>query len=398
VAACDADLFRAFRVRASEVMGQPLLRIHPAPTELRAALADPARLPRDVSWTFGRVTWKAKLFALTGAGRQVIGYAVAWHDVSEEARAGAVFQRLRNQAEDLPVPVMFPDASLERWFGNAACESAISRLGPFLPQPVDPLQGIPIALFLPDAEERRALFADPTRLPHKRQIRFGPETVALLIAPVRDEDQRYLGPQITWEIVHVTRPAPAGPVEVAAPPAPKPAAPPPTGSDLKAPDLRLEARALEAAGQELQTLVHLLDAAADDTPTSRSAGIEAVEVALPEALRFADAAQAALQTLRALPASERSEATTRTLDQVAALARRTNRLALEAAALAVEEDARAACASLRQESQALAQGLSTRVRGLSQRATAAVERLRQARAQAARLTELRAELGDTEEP
>jgi hypothetical protein len=230
------------------------------------------------------------------AGGQLLGYAIAWRDESDLHHAETVIQRLRAQAEDLPVPIMYPDSNIEKWFGNAACEHALERLGPYLPFPVNPLEGVPVQLFLPDETERKELFRDPARLPYKAQMKLGPETIAILVSPIRDQEQRYLGPQITWEIVHFTRPedrasAPSGASRPqalpAAPRAATPAAVPPPAelpifelSARPAVQLRGEARALETATADLQILVRLLDLVADQ---AEGQGSQWVDVAGPPA-------------------------------------------------------------------------------------------------------------------
>lgn len=301
--AASADLRRAFGLAPGDLAGHSVLRFHPAPSQFQGMLQDVSRLPKETTWCFGRMVWKARIAAVRSAEGGLLGYAISWRDETDLHRAEAVFQRLRNQAEDLPVPIMYPDPMIEKWFGNAACEHALQRLAPYLPFPVNPLDGVPVQLFLPDESERRALFRDPARLPYKSQIRMGPETIAILVSPIRDEDQRYLGPQITWEIVHFTRKedrAPASPRmkspvaaplpavaraprvsadAVAAPPVPAPdpeVAPSPVGA------LRGEARALEAAASELQTLVHLLDLVADQAEGQGSDAM-VLEVPAPEA-------------------------------------------------------------------------------------------------------------------
>lgn len=303
VRAVDGELRRAFNLGADELLGQAILRIHPAPTQFSAMLTDPTRLPRETTWCFGRAVWKARPFALRQRA-ELVGYGIGWRDQSEAHRAEAVFQRLRSQAEDLPVPVMLPDGARQRWYGNAACDTALSRLAPHLAVPVAPGDGVPIELFIPDREWREALFRDPARLPWKGQVQVGPETVAILVSAVLDQEQHYLGPQVTWEIVHRTvEPArPAEPVVAAAAPvAPSGPAPEAVPSAVHAGlvpaggGLREQARALEGVAQELGTLTRLLEAVADEAdqvpvdgppsgPAPDSAALQRADAAIREAL------------------------------------------------------------------------------------------------------------------
>ncbi len=360
VQAADAELRRAFNLGAAELVGHPIIRIHPAPTQFSALFADPDRLPRETTWCFGRAVWKAHPFVVRPGG-VLLGYGVAWRDLSDQHRIQAVFQRLRSQAEDLPVPVMLPDATLERWYGNAACEAALGRLAPYLRTPVQPADGVPVGIFFPDVAARRALFADPARLPHKTQVAFGPETVAVLVSPVLDQEQRYVGPQITWEIVHRTAAVPAAPDAPVAPPAPVAAVTPVAGSAPGVAVLRQEARALEAVSADLLTLTRLLDTVAEE---AEQAGTPAAEpgpddAARPEALRRAD--QAVAEALSAVQAA-----------------------AVEAAA------------AVASEAQGLSATIGTRLSGAVERAQASAETIRRIRALAAGLSDLRG--GGSAEP
>ncbi len=411
----DGELRRAFGVGADELQGQPILRFHPAPTQLHALLDDTDRLPRELLWSFGRVVWKAIVHPVKDAQGGLAGYAIAWTDESHIYRDRAVIERLRGEAEDLPVPVMFPDATLERWYGNPACEHALARLAPYLPAPVSTVAGIPIGIFLPDRAEREQLFGNPASLPFKRQIRFGPETVSLLVAPILDETQRYIGPQITWEIVHFSqpRPEPAEPAPPAGVPAQSvnpvsstPASAPAvlaSGATASA-QLRTEARSLEAAAQELVLLTRLLLSVADHADHSAPAAVQPDQVAAA-ALRggeeTAQMAQAALEILAAArdaaPSGTRRPDTDRALATLNGIARRANRLAVEGAMLAVEDDSNQVAERLVEETRAFSRGLSERLRALRARAQDSSSALDQSAAAAARLGALREQLGPDHE-
>ncbi|NOT43824.1 MAG: methyl-accepting chemotaxis protein [Acidobacteria bacterium] len=45
------------------------------------------------------------------------------------------------------------------------------------------------------------MLADPRNLPHRAQIRLGAEVLDLLVSPIYDADQTYLGPMVTWSVV-----------------------------------------------------------------------------------------------------------------------------------------------------------------------------------------------------
>ncbi len=395
VRACEGELRRAFNIGVADLPGASILRFHPAPSQLQRILRDATRLPHETTWCFGHTVWKAHLFVLRGPAGHVEGYVVAWRDESEAHRSQAAFQRLRGQAEELPIPVMFPGPTLDHWFGNAACQLALTRLAPYLSEPVGASDGIPVSLFFPDGARRVALFRDPALLPHKERITIGPETIAILVTAVLDQEQRFLGPQITWEIVHhAIQPAAAA----LAPPVTEPVAPAPPEPLALTRTLRDEARTLEAASMELNTVVRLLDAVADQAEhqTATVAGMEPAP--LPEALRLVEAAAAALAAARAAGPSSRREEAGRALEAITEIARRTNCLALEASLLAIGEEAAHAASALEEETRALAAEVTGRVRGLCGRAQASAEILRQAVVVSQHVEQLRDTLAEPESP
>jgi hypothetical protein len=158
-------------------------------------------------------------------------------------------------------------------------------------------------------------------------------------------------------------------------------------------ELRQEARALESTAQELSSLVRLLDLAADHAEGQTHLGPAVSDVELPHAVRLVEAATAALQAARqAQPSVPRREAVSRALDTIDGIARRTNRLAIETALLAVQDDVTQAALSLRDRTRALTESL----RETTGRAADSADALRQAVGIAARLEQLRALLVDDE--
>ncbi|HWA16462.1 MAG TPA: hypothetical protein VG817_08510, partial [Gemmatimonadales bacterium] len=323
-------------------------------------------------------------------------------------------------------------------------EVALERLAPYLPSRVNPLDGLPVALFFPDAAERRALFSHPEKLPHKRQVRFGPETVSILVSPVRDGDQKFLGPQITWEIVHFTRPddvaapppPPATPLtverdpeaealaqllelspsapsavagraphfeeavfaqlpEVVAAPAPPPAAPRPSVAATME-FLRGNARVLEQAGQRMQQLAALLDSVAqlstqDFDDTGATAPVDRSDA--ESITRGVEAAQEALSLARQCGTGARGEVD-QALQWLERLAREANLLAVQAAADVLREDAVTAGNTLREAVEGLSEGMAERVEQVTAIAQNAAQTLHAAGVRTSRVRALRAVLRD----
>lgn len=395
----DSDLRRAFGLGADDIQGNSLLRFHPAPTQLQGLLTDLSGQARETTWSFGRTTWRAHIIAIVDLAGQHRGFAVPWRDETETTRVTEIFRRLRAEAEELPIPLMYPDFSRETWYGNAACEVALERLKPYLPFPVNPLEGIPARLFFPDQAERRALFRTPERLPHKVQLQFGPDTVSVLVSAVLDQEQRYMGPQITWEIVYFTPSVTVPAVEpialVAAEPAPVvdgPAAPVAAVELTTTARLQEGARVLAQVGSELQQLAALVESVASlSSQASPDAPSAETLPGADQIARQVSAAAEALTLARQGTKGSRPEVQ-QALDLLNTLARQSSLLAVESAADVLREDAEIAASSLSSALQELSGNLRDRVAGAMAIAGTTADALNAASHRSNQLRALRATL------
>jgi hypothetical protein len=114
-----------------------------------------------------------------------------------------------------------------------------------------------------------------------------------------------------------------------------------------------------------------------------------------ETAHLAEAALAVLTAAREVPAGNpRRQETERALATLNGIARRANRIALEGALLAVQDEAATQAAQLVEEARAFGRGLVERLRVLNTRAQASSDVLRQSGTAIDRLSGLRAQLAD----
>jgi methyl-accepting chemotaxis protein len=84
---------------------------------------------------------------------------------------------------------------------NPASRLQLKKLEKYLPAPVEKLLGTNIDVFHVNPAHQRKLLANPANLPHRATIQLGPESLDLLVSAVTDEEGKYLGPMVTWEII-----------------------------------------------------------------------------------------------------------------------------------------------------------------------------------------------------
>jgi methyl-accepting chemotaxis protein len=102
--------------------------------------------------------------------------------------------------EQLPVGVMTtePKGDFRITYANAEARQIFESVKDAMAVQVDDLVGQTINVLHPDAEQQRALLADPASMPHRTRITLGAETLDLRISAILDRDGGYAGPLLTW--------------------------------------------------------------------------------------------------------------------------------------------------------------------------------------------------------
>jgi len=106
-----------------------------------------------------------------------------------------------SMVEQMPINVMLANLNLELTYMNAASTKTLQTLQQYLPMPIDQLIGQSIDIFHKDPAHQRMLLSDPRNLPHRAEIKVGPETLELLVSVVHDDDGNFVGPMVTWEVI-----------------------------------------------------------------------------------------------------------------------------------------------------------------------------------------------------
>lgn len=131
-----------------------------------------------------------------------------WRD--ETGRMAAAVETLRGvmqrtfvqsqMIEQIPIGVMTAEATGEFKITYLNAESAqiMDLIKEHLPVPPDQLVGQSIDIFEIDPERQRAILGDPANLPHRARVRIGRETFDLKISAIRDSQDSYVGPMLTW--------------------------------------------------------------------------------------------------------------------------------------------------------------------------------------------------------
>lgn len=103
--------------------------------------------------------------------------------------------------EQAPINILYCDLDFTIRYANSKSIETLTRIRNFIP--IDPreLIGQSIDIFHKNPQHQRRMLTADKNLPYKTLIQVGPETLELLVNAVYDENKKYAGVMVTWDIV-----------------------------------------------------------------------------------------------------------------------------------------------------------------------------------------------------
>jgi methyl-accepting chemotaxis protein len=110
--------------------------------------------------------------------------------------------RISSMVENSPTNMMFADRDLVLRYMNPASTNTLRTLEAHLPARVDDIIGQSIDIFHKNPVHQRGILENPEKhLPIRSDISVGPETLDLLVSPIRNANGVYIGAMATWEVI-----------------------------------------------------------------------------------------------------------------------------------------------------------------------------------------------------
>ena len=197
----EGDVRAAFKLGVDELIGGSIHRFHRNPQAVEQILNRPDALPHEASFSFGRVTLMTKINAIRDTTSTVVGYIVAWDDVSAQVERDAEMARVYSMMENLTANVIFADPTGVIRYLNPASKKTLQRIEHLLPIKADQILGSSIDVFHKNPAQQQRIISDSNNLPHEAVIKLGSEDLQLRVSATYDGQGAYQGPMLTWEIV-----------------------------------------------------------------------------------------------------------------------------------------------------------------------------------------------------
>jgi methyl-accepting chemotaxis protein len=187
--------------KVDEIVGKSIDEFHKKPAHQRSLLADPANLPHRAVISVGPEKLELIVSAIRDHQGEYLGPMVTWEVVTEKVRLAEEAARVSSMMDSSPINTMFATPDMVLRYMNPASSATLKELEQYLPCKVDEMIGQKIDIFHKNPAYQRGILSDPSKLPMRSQIAVGPETLDLLVSPIRDGNGNYLGAMATWEVI-----------------------------------------------------------------------------------------------------------------------------------------------------------------------------------------------------
>ncbi|QPJ62591.1 MAG: bacteriohemerythrin [Candidatus Nitronauta litoralis] len=95
----EKEVFENFGVQIDNLLGGSIHRFHKDPKRVEAILENPANLPHCATFTFGNVSLKTQINAISATNKTVLGYIVNWEEVSKQLALEKEAEELRTNEQ-----------------------------------------------------------------------------------------------------------------------------------------------------------------------------------------------------------------------------------------------------------------------------------------------------------
>ena len=188
-------------VPADKILGSSIDVFHKRPEHQRNLLKNDKNLPINTIIELGPEKLDLLVSAIYGEGGEYIGSMVTWDVVTEKLQMQEKMSQVQNMMENSPINVLFCDQDMNIQYVNPKSKETLATIEQYLPVRVEDVQGASIDIFHKDPKHQRKILSNPRNLPHKAIIDVGPEKLGLLASAIYDNNQKFIGVMLTWDVI-----------------------------------------------------------------------------------------------------------------------------------------------------------------------------------------------------
>ncbi|HVW32404.1 MAG TPA: methyl-accepting chemotaxis protein [Acidimicrobiia bacterium] len=188
-------------VPADQIVGSSLDIFHKNPSYQRGILANDANLPRRANISVGPETLDLLVTTIRDKDGHHIGAMATWEVITDKLRLENEMARVNSMMDNSPTNMMFADRDFVIRYMNPKSLETLRTLEQHLPVKADQVVGSSLDIFHKNPSYQRNILSSDANLPRRANINVGPETLDLLVSPIKDKDGNYIGAMATWEVI-----------------------------------------------------------------------------------------------------------------------------------------------------------------------------------------------------
>lgn len=188
-------------IKIGDIVGSSIDVFHKNPDMQRRLLANDKNLPHRAAIAVGPEKLDLLVSAIYDNKNEFIGTMVTWEVVTEKLKTELEMSKINSMMENAPVNVIYCDLDFNINYMNPASYKTLETVEQYLPVKVSEVVGTNIDIFHKIPSHQRKLLSNDRNLPHKALIDVGPEKLDLLVSAIYDNNKKYIGAMVTWDVV-----------------------------------------------------------------------------------------------------------------------------------------------------------------------------------------------------
>ena len=188
-------------IKISEMEGSSYDVFHKNPDHQRKILKDPRNLPHSAIIQLGPEKLDLLVTATYDNKGAYVGPTLTWNVVTEKLKLEEEVSRITSMMDAAPVNVMWADPEGQIRYLNPSSTKTLKTIEQYLPIRVEEVKDQSMDIFHKDPSHQRRIIGNVKNLPHRAQIKVGPEVLDLLVSPTFDSKGNYMGPMLTWDVI-----------------------------------------------------------------------------------------------------------------------------------------------------------------------------------------------------
>lgn len=188
-------------IPVENITGSKIDIFHKDPAHQQGILKDPGNLPLRSTISVGPEKLDLLVSAIYDHNKDYVGAMVTWDVITKRLANEVEMARKDSLVENAPINIMCADLEGTINYLNPKSNETLLSLEEHLPVKVKDIVGGSYDVFHKNPAHQRGILADEKNLPHKAIIHVADEKLDLLVSPMKDNNGKYMGPMVTWEVV-----------------------------------------------------------------------------------------------------------------------------------------------------------------------------------------------------